>query len=66
MFVSTDKHWIKNISFCSLKYGDHKNKDGSLTYPNINEKRKQIDMVSGLGAILLYTAYKCQKIQQVA
>ena len=38
----------KNISFCSLKYGDHRNEDCSLTYPNINKERKQIDVVSGL------------------
>ena len=41
----------KNISFCSLKCGNDKNEDCSLTYPNIQEKRKQIDVVSGLRAI---------------
>ena len=53
----------KNISFCILKYGDHKNEDCSLTYPDINEKRKQIDVV------LMYAPsikLKCEKIQQVA
>ena len=39
MLVSTYKHWIKNIPFRSLKYGDHKNEDCLLTYPNINEKQ---------------------------
>ena len=27
----------------SVKYGDHKNEDCSLTYPGINQRRKQID-----------------------
>ena len=49
--MSTYKFWIKNISFCNLKYEDHKNEDCSLTYPNLKEKRKQVDMVSGLPAI---------------
>ena len=51
MLVSTYKYQIKNISFCSLKYEDHKNEDRSLTYPNLKEKRKQIDVVSGLRSI---------------
>ena len=37
----------KNISFYSLKYEDLKNGDCSLTYPDLKEKRKQIDVVSG-------------------
>ena len=41
----------KNISFCSLKYVGNKNEDCSLTYPNLEEKRKQTEVVSGLRAI---------------
>ena len=55
MLVYTYKHWIKNISLCSLKYGDPENEDCSLNYPNIKEKRKQIDVMSGLRAIQLHT-----------
>ena len=31
------------MSFCSLKYEDHKNEDCSLTYPNINEKNDYLN-----------------------
>ena len=51
MLASTYKYEIKNISFCSLKYEDSKNEDRSLTYPNLKEKRKQINRVSGLRTI---------------
>ena len=51
MLVSTYKQWIKDMSFCSLKYGGHKNEDCSLTRPNIKEKQKQTDVVSGLRVI---------------
>ena len=42
---------LKNISFCRLTNEDHKNEDCSLTYPNLKEERKQIDVVSGLRAM---------------
>ena len=35
----------------SLKYENRKNGDCELPYPNLKEKRKQIDVVSGLRAI---------------
>ena len=41
MLVSTYKHWIKNISLCSLKYEDPKNEDCSLTYPNIKKNERK-------------------------
>ena len=31
-----------------MKYEDHKYEDCSITYPNLKEKRKHIDVVSGL------------------
>ena len=48
MLVSTYKYWIKSIPFWNLKYEYLKNEDCSLTYPNLKEKRKQIDVVSGV------------------
>ena len=55
MLVSTYKYWMKNILFCNLKYEDHKNEDCSLTYANLKEKRKQVNVVSALHAIQLHT-----------
>ena len=52
------------MSFGSLKYEDHKNEDCWLTYPNLTEKRKQIDVISGIRTRHI-TLYKCQQIQQV-
>ena len=51
MSVSTCKYWVK-IYHC-VEYADC-----SITYPNLKEKRKHIDVVSGYTPL---TPYKCQK-----
>ena len=51
--VHTYRYCIQDTTLCKLKYvyEDLKNGDCLLTYPNLKEKQKQIDAVSGSGAI---------------
>ena len=64
MLVPTYKYRIKNISFYSLKYEDHKKEVCSLIYPNLVEKPKANR--PGVRVMCHMTPYKCQKLEQVA
>ena len=58
MLVSTYQYWIKNTSFCSLKYENHKYEDCTTTNPKVETKANR----RGVGVTRHITPYKTRSM----